>query len=483
MSGKEPVSGGGGGGHHPLEPTADEMKTMAGQAMERIARFVETLPAQPASDLEGAEALARALSAPMPEHGAPLGPILDLLFDRAVPKAFNTTGPGYLAYIPGGGLFEAGLADLIADAVNRFTGIWMPAPLLVQLEADVLRWLCGIVGYGPGSSGFLTTGGSLANLSALITARHEKLGESFSDGAMYVSDQAHHSVRKAARLAGFPAGSVRIVPTDERFRLRPDALLALLKEDRSAGLRPFLIVASAGTTNTGAVDPLPDLADMAAREGLWLHVDGAYGGFFVLTERGRRALAGIERADSIVLDPHKGMFLPYGTGCLLAKDGETLRRAHSVPADYLPTMQHDADRVDFSEISPELSRDYRGLRVWLPLQLRGTHAFQEALDEKLDLAAWAHDVLRTIDGIEIVAAPQLSLVVFRLRRAELEGEALDTLNRDFLARVNARKRVYLSATTADGMFVLRICVLSFRTHQDRMEMALEDIRAAVAELR
>src|SRR4030095_9680984 len=200
---------------------------------------------------------------------------------------------------------------------------------------------------------------------------------------------------------------------------------------------------SAGTTNTGAVDPLPDLADMAAREGLWLHVDGAYGGFFVLTERGRRALAGIERADSIVLDPHKGMFLPYGTGCLLAKDGETLRRAHSVPADYLPTMQHDADRVDFSEISPELSRDYRGLRVWLPLQLRGTRAFQEALDEKADLAGWAHDVLRTIDGIEIVAAPQLSLVVFRLRRAELEGEALDTLNRDFLARVNARKRVYL----------------------------------------
>jgi aromatic-L-amino-acid decarboxylase len=482
MSGEEQRDSGV-GGHHPLEPTAREMKEMAAQAMERIARFIETLPEQPASDMDGAEALARALSAPMPEHGAPLAPILDLLFDRAAPKAFNTAGPGYLAYIPGGGLFEAGLADLIADAVNRFTGIWAPAPLLVQLEADVLRWLCGIVGYGPASTGFLTTGGSLANLSALITARHEKLGESFGDGAMYVSDQAHHSVRKAARLAGFPEKCVRAVPVDDRFRLRPDALLARLAEDRAAGLRPFLIVASAGTTNTGAVDPLADLADIAAREGLWLHVDGAYGGFFVLTERGRRALAGIERADSITLDPHKGMFLPYGTGCLLAKDGGTLRRAHSMPADYLPVMQENAARIDFSEISPELSRDYRGLRVWLPLQLRGTRAFATALDEKLDLAEWAHEALRAIDGIEIVAAPQLSLVGFRLRRPGLEGEALDDLNRDLLARINARKRVYLSATTAAGRFVLRICVLSFRTHRERMEMALEDIRAAVTELR
>src|SRR6185295_8985183 len=176
-------------------------------------------------------------------------------------------------------------------------------------------------------------------------------------------------------------------------------LLSCLAQDRAAGLRPFLIVASAGTTNTGAVDPLPALADIAAGEGLWLHVDGAYGGFFVLTERGRRTFAGIERADTITLDPHKGMFLPYGTGCLLAKDRGTLRRAHSMPAEYLPAMSDEADRVDFSEISPELSRDYRGLRVWLPLQLRGTRVFREALDEKLDLAAWAHEELRRVEGI------------------------------------------------------------------------------------
>src|SRR6185436_18445966 len=398
-------------------------------------------------------------------------------------KAFNTTGPGYLAYIPGGGLFDAALADLIADALNRFTGIWAPAPALVRLEADVLRWLCGIVGYGAGSVGFLTTGGSLANLSAIITARHEKLGPAFSDGAMYVSGEAHHSVRKAARLAGFPDTSVRLVPVDERFRMRPDALRALIAEDRAARRRPFLVVASAGTTNTGAVDPFAELLDICGREDLWLHVDGAYGRFFVLTERGRRALTGMERADTITLDPHKGMFLPYGTGCLLAKDRGTLRRAHSMPAEYLPAMPDEADRVDFSEISPELSRDYRGLRVWLPLQLRGTRVFREALDEKLDLAAWAHEELRRVEGIEIVAPPQLSLLAFRLRRDGLDGKALDALNRELLDRINARRRVYLSATTAGGTYVLRICVLSFRTHRDRMEMALQDIRDAVASLR
>jgi aromatic-L-amino-acid decarboxylase len=242
-------------------------------------------------------------------------------------------------------------------------------------------------------------------------------------------------------------------------------------------------VASAGTTNTGAVDDLEAMADLAARAGLWLHVDGAYGGFFMLTERGRRALSGIERADSIVLDPHKGMFLPYGTGCLLVRDAEALRRAHSVPAEYLPTMQHDPDRIDFSEITPELSRDYRGLRVWLPVKMHGIGPFRAALDEKLDLAVWACEELRKIDGVEIVAAPQLTVVGFRLLRPGLGTEALNRLNQDLLARVNARRRVYMSGTLLGDRFVLRICVLSFRTHRDRMEMALEDIRSAVAETR
>ena len=468
----------------PLEPPVEAMDRLVRAAMDRILAHIASLPAQPSFDLESAEAIADSLAEDLPEQGAEPGGLLDLLFDTAVPKSFNAAGPGYLAYIPGGGIFPAAVADLIADSVNRYTGVWLPAPALVALEMNVLRWLCALVGYPKSALGFLTTGGSLANLSGVITARHERLPENFLNGTLYVSDQAHHSLQKAARLAGFPHENVRVIATDDAFRIRIDALERAISEDRAKGMAPFLLVASAGTTNSGAVDDLVACGAVAKREKLWFHVDGAYGGFFAATERGRRILAGLTEADTIVLDPHKGLFLPYGTGCLLARDVGALRRAHSVPAIYLPSMQEDPSRVDFSEISPELSRDFRGLRVWLPFKMFGASAFRAALDEKLDLAQWAYERLREMDGIEIVAAPQLTTVVFRAapRAGAADGAALDDLNRRFLDRVNGKKRVYLSGTVLRGRFVLRICVLSFRTHMDRMEMAIEDIRSSLAEL-
>ncbi len=260
-----------------------------------------------------------------------------------------------------------------------------------------------------------------------------------------------------------------------------DALAAAVAADRKAGLSPFLVVGNAGTTNTGAVDDLPALAGLAARERLWFHVDAAYGGFFLLTEGGRRALAGIERADSIVLDPHKGLFLPYGTGALLVRDGEALKRAHALSADYMPTMQEEADLTDFNLLSPELSRDFRGLRVWLPLKMHGAAPFRANLEEKLALARWACERLREIRDVEILAEPQLSIVAFRRTRAGCSEEELDASNRALLDRINGRRRVYLTGTRLKGRFAIRICVLSFRTHRDRMEQALEDIRAAMTE--
>jgi aromatic-L-amino-acid decarboxylase len=226
------------------------------------------------------------------------------------------------------------------------------------------------------------------------------------------------------------------------------------------------------------VDDLGALADIAARERAWLHVDGAYGAFFMLTERGRSAMRGIERADSLTLDPHKGLFLPYGTGCLLVREERALRRAHATFADYMPVMQHDHDFVDFCDISPELSRDFRGLRAWLPIKLFGIDAFRDGLDEKMDLARWATERLREIPSMRIVAEPELSLVAFRLEPPGVSGADLDALNRGLLGRVNERGNVYLTGTVLRGRFTLRICVLSFRTHMDRMELCLEDIREA-----
>jgi aromatic-L-amino-acid decarboxylase len=337
-----------------------------------------------------------------------------------------------------------------------------------------------MVGYPKEARGLLTTGGSLANFTAIVTARRSRLPENFFPGTLYASDQVHHSVMKAALMAGFPESHVREIPVDASFRIRLDALRARIDQDRAAGFQPFLVVASSGTTNTGAVDDLQALSDLAQEEKLWLHVDAAYGGFFMLTERGRAAMRGIERADSITLDPHKALFLPYGTGSLLVREGEALRRAHTVHAEYMPPMQDDPDLVDFCLYSPELSRDFRGLRVWLPFKIHGASVFRRALDEKLDLARWATEELRKIPGMEIVAEPQLSLVAFRLKREGFSESELTELNRRVLAEVNARQRVFVTSTLLNDRFVLRICVLHFRTHMDRMQAAMEDIRAAVS---
>ena len=486
-------------GHGPVDPEALEpSRQLAEQWLERLSRFaldhIESLEGAPAGGppLAVAERVANAVSQPIGEGPLPGGVdrVIELLHQAAA-ASLCAPGPGYLAYIPGGGIYAAALADFVADCLNRYTGMPAPSPALFRLEEDVLRWLCAAFGYGPEARAVLTPGSSLAMLSAVVTARHAFFGETgdLSKATAYTSSQAHHSVAKAARLAGIPSSQLRLVAVDEAFRLRPEALAEAIDEDRRRGLRPFLVVAAAGTTNTGAVDPLPALADLCAERSLWLHVDAAYGGGFVLTARGRARLAGIERADSIAFDPHKGMFLPYGTGCLLARDGEALHRAHHLGADYLQDLSGRTGEVSFSpaELGPELSRDFRGLRLWLPLMLHGAGAFRAALDEKLDLAQRFVDGLDTLAArglpIEVVARPQLSLVPFRLARRENEPlEDWNRRNRAFLSAINARQRAHLSSTllpVPDGQaFTLRVCVLSFRTHARHIDRCLEDLAAA-----
>ena len=465
-----------------LELSSEQLRGLVQTALERVVAHLESLPRQPSADVAGGPELARSLREALPETGRSSEELLDLLFDRVIPKSFNTAGPGYLAYIPGGGLPHSAVADLIADATNRYVGVFAAAPGLAQIEANVVRWFCEIVGMPQGSGGILTSGGSLSNFSAVVTARRERLPENFLAGTAYVSDQTHHSIQKAAMLAGIPPGNVREVPSDGRFRIRLDALRESIAADRKRGRAPFLLVGNAGTTNTGAVDDLEALADLAREESLWFHVDAAYGGFFALTERGRTRLRGMGRADSIALDPHKGLFLPYGTGSLLVRDVGALRRAHALSAEYLPDMQSDVELPDYNLLSPELSRDWRGLRVWLPIAMHGIGPFRTNLDEKLDLAEWATAELRKIPGVEILAEPQLSIVAFRMRREGLSPQERNRVNREWLDRINARRRVYLTGTMLGQDFALRICILSFRTHLDRMRQGLEDVRAAAETL-
>lgn len=467
----------------PLELDETAMRSLVELATDRIVKHITSLPSQPVHATRGGKKLARDLREPLPERGAPVERLFRLLFGRAIPASLNTASPGYLAYVPGGGLFQSAVADFIALATNRYASVWLAAPGLARIEQNVIAWIAGIVGLPEATaSGLLLSGGSMANLVAIVTARRDRLPPDFSRGVLYTSDQAHHSVLKAAVFAGIAESRVRVVPSDARFRVRVDRLEAAMRADAADGLAPFCVIGHGGTTNTGAVDDLAALADLAARHRAWFHVDAAYGGFFAMTDRGRSALRGIERADSVTLDPHKSLFLPYGTGALVVRDRAALRRAHAMHASYMPPMQDEDDLVDFCDLGPELSREARGLRVWLPLKMHGARVFREALDEKLDLARLATEGLRAIPDVAIVAEPELSLLAFRLQPLGVgvgtQAHDLDALNRRFLAAINKKNRVLLTGASVACGFVLRVCVLSFRTHRDRIDMLLEDARAA-----
>ncbi len=459
-----------------LDRAPEAQRALADAVVERVVRHLAGLATAPAcGDVNPARsaALARSLREGPPEHGAPLDALLGPLFDEWVPRSFGTAGPGYLAYIPGGGLFESALAALIGDATNRFTGTFPAAPALVQLEANVLEWLREWMGMPPSTRGLLTSGGSLANFGAIVAAREQRLGSALREGTLYASSQAHMCIAKSARLAGILPDRVRSLPVDGDLRLRVDALVDAVAADRRAGLRPFLVVSTAGTTNTGAVDPLDAVADLCAREDLWHHVDGAYGAFFHMVPELRPLLAGLPRADSLALDPHKGLFLPYGTGALLVRDGEALRAAHAATAGYLPDVPDEFH--DPSQFGPELSRPWRGLRVWLPVKLLGAARLRAAVAEKRALAVAAAERLARVPGLRLVAPPQLSLLAFRLERPGASPEQGDADTRELLARVNARQRVMLSGCTVDGRYLARICVLSFRTRAAHVDAAVEDI--------
>ncbi|MEW1836772.1 aminotransferase class V-fold PLP-dependent enzyme [Nonomuraea angiospora] len=450
----------------PLELDRSAVARLGRQTVDFLADWVAELDSAPASDYGQADRLADALLRPPADGPGDFGALLET-FRQAAGQGVNTAGPGYLAYFPAGGLVTAALAELLAQAANRFTGVAQMSPALVAMEHGVVTWFCDRFGLPAGAGGLVTTGGSPATLSALLAARHGRP----DDGTLYVSEHTHYCVAKAARIAGLPPERVRVVPATADLRMDVASAARMIADDRAAGLHPFLLAGTAGTTSSGTVDPLPELGELARREGLWFHVDAAYGGGFQLTERGRTRLAGIEAADSIVLDPHKSLFLPYGTGLLLVRDPAVLHAAHAADGRYLQDLRALDGLPDYGHLGVELTREFRGLRLWLPLHLHGVRAFERELDEKLDLAGHVHRRLAQDPRFEVPWRPDLTVVLFRLR-------GTDERNRRLLADVNDTQRVFLSSTTVDGKFFLRLCVLSFRTHADRVEEALGIIRTA-----
>ena len=441
-------------------------------ALERLAAVRAAGPVHTPADA-GLLDLARR---PPPEVAAASADVLDR-FVRFAAAGWDKSADGVFAYIPNGALEAGPIAALLAAGAHTFTGTSFEAPAMVAMEEGVLRWMADMLSLPQGASGLLLSGGSLANQTALVTARaraRAHAGQPTDDGlTMYVSERVHHSVTKAAELAGIPAVAVRRVSTDAAGRMDPGALSDLLEADVADGLRPFLVVGVAGTTDTGSIDPLEDLAGVAARAGAWFHVDAAYGGFFALTERGRQRLRGIERADSVTLDAHKGLFLPYGVGALLVREPDDLVAAHEGAGAYFRGLPTTDGLPHYCQRGPELTRPTRGPLLWFPLQLHGTAAFASELDRMLDLARFAHERLAATPGILTAPAPDLSIVAFR-------AAAGDSATDDIVAALHGTGRFQVSTTTLDGLATIRFAFLSPRTTLERLVEALDLVAEVVA---
>ncbi len=388
---------------------------------------------------------------------------------QVINLGIRTASGGHLGFIPGGAIYASALADFLAAISNEYVGVAHASPGGVAIENAVIDWLKKIFGFPTSALGNLASGGSIANLIALTAAR-DKYGvknEKITKSVIYLSAQAHHCIHKSLRIIGLEDVVLRYVPLDEHYRMKAQDLEKMVLADKQKGLFPYLIVASAGTTDVGAIDPLSAIADIAEQQGLWLHVDAAYGGFFILTSKAV-LMQGIERADSLVVDPHKGMFLPYGLGAVLVKDAQSILKSNRYAANYMQDTLHDDMNHDPANVSPELTKHFRGLRLWLPLQLHGLAPFVANLEEKLLLLRYFRAKLMEL-GFCLGPEPDLSVSYFWYPYARDENG----FNRLLVQHIHEDGRVFFSSTTLNGKFVIRIAILAFRTKISTIDRALE----------
>ena len=386
----------------------------------------------------------------------------------------NPASGGHLAYIPGGGLYPAALGDYLADIFNRYAGVFYGSPGAVRMENQLLDWLCQVMGYPTTAAGNLTSGGSIANQIAIGAARDAKKlkAADFHRSVIYTTKQVHHCVHKSLNMVGMREAVKRFIPMDSDFRMDVSVLKTQIEADIKEGLLPFMVIASAGTTDVGAVDPLDAIADICEASDIWFHVDGAYGGFFIMADETKALFKGIERADSMVVDPHKGLFLPYGTGAVLVKDGQKLFESQHMEASYLQDAYFDTEEISPADLSPELTKHFRGMRLWLPLQLFGVETFKAALAEKLWLTRYFYEEIQKL-GFEVGPYPQLSVMTYRF--VPKSGDA-NEFNAWLVEEVRKDGRVFLSSTMIEGVFFLRLAVLSFRTHLSTINTCLEILK-------
>ena len=445
----------------PLGIDPEAMRAYGYRTVDMLVQRLSDQSIPPLRRASGAEMRER-LSGPPPAGGQEFDAILERLDRDVLPFMSRGDHPGFLAFIPFCGTWPGALGDFIASACNIYAGSWMESAGPTQLELEVLGWFKQWIGYPADAGGVLVGGGSAANLTALACARETLVGQMSHDVVGYVSDQGHSSLARAARVLGFRPEQLHVLPSDSQHCLDPRVLAAAMDADVRYGRRPLFVAATAGTTNTGAIDPLADLAELCRDRGVWLHVDAAYGGFATLTERGRELLHGIEAADSVTLDPHKWLYQPYECGALLVRDDHTLRAAFQMTPDYLQDA-FAGDEVNLSDRGVQLTRSARALKVWVSLQYFGVDAFAAAIDRSLDLARLVCERVAASDVLALMAPPSLGIVCFRRRFPGLDDDEEDGHNAGLVVALEQSGLGLVSSTMLRGRYALRVCVLNHTT--------------------
>ena len=464
------------------------MLELAHQAAEMLVDWNDDLPGKGAWDGDFRQALEDELEADPPERGRPAREVLEQVAHRVLPTATRLQHPRCFGFVPSAVTWPGVLGDFLAAGFNINVCTWLVASGPSQIELVVTDWFRRWLGYPEGAGGLFTSGGSAAALNALVAARDA--AEAPERASVYMSDQTHSVIPRAARIIGIHPERIRRIPTDGGFRIEVGALAEAVARDRAAGWRPIAVCANAGTASSGAVDPLAALADYCEDEGLWLHADAAYGGFAAIVEEGRAQLDGIERADSIGLDAHKWLFQPYEAGCLMVKDLGTLERTFGLRHDVLQDTVWGANHPNFADRGLQLSRSFRALKVWMSIQTFGMDAFRQAVSRTIALAARAGRHIGERPTLELLTPVSLGIVCFRFKPqdASLDEQAVEKINRAVLVRMFWEDPALITSTTLDGTFSLRLCIVNPDTTWQDVRETLDAIEkfgadAAAQELR
>ncbi|WP_109435547.1 aspartate aminotransferase family protein [Aquimarina sp. AU119] len=459
-----------------LKLSKEEMQQYGYKIIDHIVEHFENQDSKKPVTMASREEMDALLTEQIPDQPTPANEVLDFVMDQIIPHSNIVSHPKSYSFVPGPSNYISAMADTIATGFNIFSGGWAASPAAAELEIITMNWLLDVFGFPTKKGGgIFTSGGSMANLTALATARRIRCGDDFSKAIIYLSDQAHSSNIKAIKVLGFKKEQIRIIPTDMEFKISINKLKNAIARDRLERLQPFCIIASAGTTNTGTVDPLNDIATICEREHLWLHIDGAYGGAAILANTGKTLLNGIERADSLTVDPHKWFYQPYEIGCLLVKDHNWLSSTFSEKPEYLRDIEGNESEINFYDHGIQLTRRFRALKFYMSLKTFGLNSFRKAIQYNIDLAEQTEDILRRSSHWEITSPATLAIINFRYNPIgqHLSEKELDQINQNISNKIVTSREALLVTTILQGQIVLRMCLINPRTTIEDIKDTLE----------